>query len=123
MTCEVRQMRRRYRFDDCLGTGQGEARWQYVEVEASVQPSGFTVPRVLVWPDGRRFAIDSILLCRHRDFDQGWYYEVSISGQVKQLWYRHGAFFVLVQQGGTKNGGEPPAPDLYELRKRYGYRA
>lgn len=107
---------------DCAGTGLGEARWQYVGVRAEILPSGFVAPCEVVWTDGRRFAVERVLHCLYMDSAEAWYYEVRIAGAVKQLWYRHGAFFVLAPAG-QPHGAEPPAPDRYELHKRYGYRA
>lgn len=103
------------------GTGLGESHWEYVEVECSILPSGFIAPRVLIWKDGRRFEIERVVMCRRKDWDNTWYYEVQIRGQVKQLWYGHGAFLVLMQGGGTIHNNEPPELNAYELRKKYGY--
>lgn len=113
---------RKLDFYDLLGAGLGESHWEYVEVECSILPSGFIAPRVLIWKDGRRFEIERILMCRRKDWENTWYYEVQIKGQVKQLWYRHGAFLVLIQGGGTIHNFEPPELNAYELHKRYGYR-
>ena len=70
-----------------------------------------------------RFPIARISKCQLRDRDNTWYYEVVIDKATKQLWYRHGAFFVCVPEGGILHGGEPPSMDRYELRKRYGFNA
>ena len=118
--------RHRLEFSDLTGVGfegSHQVHWQYVEVEATIQPSGFIVPKVLIWPDSRRFPISRISKCQMRDRDNTWYYEVIIGRATKQLWYRHGAFFVCVPEGGILHGGEPPSMDRYELRKRYGFNA
>lgn len=122
MSEAVAQRRRPLDPHDCAGTGLGEARWQYVGVSAEILPSGFVAPREVLWPDGRRFAVERVVRCLYMDAAEAWYYEVRIAGTVKQLWYRHGAFFVLAPTG-LPHGAEPPTPDRYELRKRYGYRA
>lgn len=123
MAATAGMARQRLDYDAFRGSQASQARWQYVEVEASILPSGFVAPKCLTWPDGRRFEIDRVTLCRYNTLDSTWYYEVQIRGQAKQLWYRHGAFFVLVEQGGSLHGAEPPAHNSYELRKRYGFRA
>ena len=62
--------RQRLEFSDLTGVGfegSHQVHWQYVEVEATIQPSGFIVPKVLIWPDGRRFTISRISKCQMRD--------------------------------------------------------
>ena len=103
------------------GTGLAEPMWKYVEVEATILPSGFVAPKTLIWDDGRRFAIDRVVLSRYDTFRQTWHYEVQIQGKTKELWLRDGAFFVLVKEGGSRSP-KPPQMNAYELRKRYGYR-
>lgn len=117
-------MRGKLGYDDLLGSGLAEPEWRYVEVDATILASGFVAPRAITWRDGRRFEVERVTMCQRHGPDQTWYYEVLIRGRKKQLWYRHGAFFVLVERtSGTLHGQEPPELDAYELRKRYGYRA
>ena len=113
----------RARSADPRGTGLAEPMWKYVEVEAAILPSGFVAPKALIWDDGRRFEIDRVTLSRYDTFKQTWHYEVLIHGKTKDLWFRRGAFFVLVKEGGNTHCTKPPEMNAYELRKKYGYRA
>lgn len=102
--------------------GEGGARWRYVAVEATVEPSGFMVPRAVLWPDGRRFEVEAVRECRRWGQDPVWGYRIVVRGRETMLWHRHGAFFVQAGPDGVKSGSEPPEMDSYALRKAYGYR-
>ena len=98
-------------------------RWQYVDVVARVHADGFPEPLEILWPDGRRFKVDGVRSCRRVGSDKAaWSYEVEVCGRVRRMWMRRGAFFVVVQSGGVKACADPPAMDVYRMRKQFGLR-
>ena len=61
----------------------------YLTVLASIDRTGLMEPREIVWPDGRRFAIDRVD-CWRTALDHGpetTYYVVSIRGQKRILYF------------------------------------
>ena len=62
----------------------------YVKVTSDFDPTGYMQPRVIVWPDGRRFSIEEVRAFRPAGgglpLDC---YTVVIRGQEKRLFFEH----------------------------------
>lgn len=82
----------------------------YVKVISETDNTGYVVPKVITWTDGRRYKIDEVKDFRPADTVgcglSGDCYTVVINGQTKHLFYEHlerrfngryGRWFVEVQ--------------------------
>lgn len=71
---------------------------RYVEVISDTSEEGMVTPLVIVWADGRRFAIDRVLDRRQahslKTGGTGIRYTVSVGGQATYLWYEGPRWFV-----------------------------
>ncbi len=65
----------------------------YVGVEAEITRTGRMLPRILIWPDDRRYEIDSVKRVRSapalKAGGVGDRYTVMINGQERDLFFEH----------------------------------
>ena len=81
---------------------------RYVSVEAVTDENGSTIPRAVIWDDGRRFAVDRILDTRRaaslKVGGAGMRYTVRIGDAVTYLFFEDPRWFVEEKQQGELAG-------------------
>lgn len=78
---------------------------QYVSVDARFDEEGQVWPAAIIWKDGRRFSINSVLeqrqACSQLTGEDGTRYRVLVGGRERFL-YREGDFWFVDAQGRTR---------------------
>ena len=81
---------------------------RYVSVEAVTDENGSTIPRAVIWDDGRRFEVDRILDTRRAESlkvgGAGMRYTVRIGNAVTYLFFEGPRWFVEEKQQGELAG-------------------